>query len=1217
MTHTEVTCYHIHVRLAGGVKETSGSMAPLLITPLYELARDSHVIHRVVRPRCNDKGEVETVLLRENGSERVVVRDRDTIHAFMELQDDSEALDDKNRMCWASFEDVQHSVFCVLASPTQVRLWDSTSFLGGGEGITCHLPFEASSIFPLKTGILVQRRLVGDDQEDDEMAFLSKPVVTPTQLSSLFSLSHPLKTLLPVANSGVLEQLVFVGTANDKQIAVTFHIELRRHAVWVLDDSPMLESFDLARNSDVEGPFVVEESFLRDDGSLYEGLQGVTSRKKALAEALGVGTRKSVDAVLSSPTNFTYGAAPLYPDLSMTLMYEAFHNNSDISKAIFLAGTFLCINTGTELQIWNVSNSEITHTACLPCTWAIPIQCIPPASFQPETDILVLNNSLQLYRGGRFLADVLVIANDYLVAMHDPVGNHFTLELHNGTRLRAELSLTLSPLVERVLKSLEAAVGDELALQIRFDCVRLIRDFANLTNHDPPWAALSCVVKKMLQRSDEQVTASEKSSSWHSLLRSGYHSTYEDQFSVLKYESIASSPLRASSIESISFMTRLSVNPYIQSHIFDAIHLLYEDFKLSMLTKPWCTVVRSLLRSCTTDAMTDFGEHYARDDEILAQAFDNPFNRQMGRRTTFDCPPSIMKWIMQSLNGCSETHKWIKSSLVTSTCPRLTLVHRVYSILASNSSDSFDVWRDEAIVNAMLVSGFDDSHFLQNDFPIGVALPLLEVLARCCCHPGNGELSNLAGKAWKFIGRKDLFKQNQGSERFDHTEELTIKSFEDDHDGLVGIEASHHLRFPNDNRLKEVAHLLRSSRPTFLKVPRAVELSDHDYERLKQERLLTLCRRVLALPLGRGMFTLGTLKPVPAEQLPIPELCLSGRVAPANNTLALDASHSPLDMTVWPNFHNGVAAGLRLPRVGENSSSFKITRSWIIYNKATQGETLESGDPLTHAHGGLLMALGLRGHLSALSMTDIYEYLTQGSVTTSVGVLLGMAANKRGTCDPSVSKMLCLHIPSLLPLSFSSIDVSAPAHAAAVTGIGLLYQGSSHRLMSEFLLNEMARRPANDASTVDREAYALSCGLALGMITLAKGGSGGNAGLADLEIEERLYRYVVGGVDDRANRRRQDIADRRVNTNGTSVGESERCARVHEGETINNDVTAPGALLALGLMYMKSRYVKGSVGRSTIANVLKPLIATKQWQQASRFRTLIFYLNILALIPSC
>lgn len=39
---------------------------------------------------------------------------------------------------------------------------------------------------------------------------------------------------------------------------------------------------------------------------------------------------------------------------------------------------------------------------------------------------------------------------------------------------------------------------------------------------------------------------------------------------------------------------------------------------------------------------------------------------------------------------------------------------------------------------------------------------------------------------------------------------------------------------------------------------------------------------------------------------------------------------------------------------------------------------------------------------------------------------------------------------------------------------------------------------------MDREAYSLSAGLALGMVTLARGSSA--PGLADLRIEDRLLR---------------------------------------------------------------------------------------------------------------
>lgn len=40
----------------------------------------------------------------------------------------------------------------------------------------------------------------------------------------------------------------------------------------------------------------------------------------------------------------------------------------------------------------------------------------------------------------------------------------------------------------------------------------------------------------------------------------------------------------------------------------------------------------------------------------------------------------------------------------------------------------------------------------------------------------------------------------------------------------------------------------------------------------------------------------------------------------------------------------------------------------------------------------------------------------------------------------------------------------------------------------------------------DREGYALACGLSLGMINLGKGASRGMAGVADLKLEQQLYR---------------------------------------------------------------------------------------------------------------
>jgi len=173
----------------------------------------------------------------------------------------------------------------------------------------------------------------------------------------------------------------------------------------------------------------------------------------------------------------------------------------------------------------------------------------------------------------------------------------------------------------------------------------------------------------------------------------------------------------------------------------------------------------------------------------------------------------------------------------------------------------------------------------------------------------------------------------------------------------------------------------------------------------------------------------------------------------------------------------------------------------------------------TPEHAGFLLAMGLQGHLRhGLKKPDVLLYLDAGHNLTTMAILLGEAATHRGTMDLATRKMLCLHIPSLLPQNISEYDHAPAVQNAAVVGIGLLYMGTVHRLMAEFLIGEIGRRPANDRGCVDRESYALSAGMALGMVTLGQGGNvtgvDGHSrykGLSDLRLEDRLHQYMVGG----------------------------------------------------------------------------------------------------------
>lgn len=104
------------------------------------------------------------------------------------------------------------------------------------------------------------------------------------------------------------------------------------------------------------------------------------------------------------------------------------------------------------------------------------------------------------------------------------------------------------------------------------------------------------------------------------------------------------------------------------------------------------------------------------------------------------------------------------------------------------------------------------------------------------------------------------------------------------------------------------------------------------------------------------MLTIASLEPLMAEALPIPPLCLSGRVPPANSILQFDASTAHGDLTLWPDFHNGVAAALRVGPASDSSERddsgglvkrSKITRNWIMYNRtASMGK---AGGDAAHA----------------------------------------------------------------------------------------------------------------------------------------------------------------------------------------------------------------------------------------------------------------------------
>jgi hypothetical protein len=454
------------------------------------------------------------------------------------------------------------------------------------------------------------------------------------------------------------------------------------------------------------------------------------------------------------------------------------------------------------------------------------------------------------------------------------------------------------------------------------------------------------------------------------------------------------------------------------------------------------------------------------------------------------------------------------------------------------------------------------------------------------------------------------------------------------------------LRFGRDKRMRTMARLLRSCRPHFLRTNRQAQDTDHGFMATQQQELFWHARRVCASSIGRGMLTLGSALPTYTDPVFIPVLTVAARTPPNDVLVRLDISNVTTvvaGITEWPEFHNGCAAALRLEApfaqtdffddmksrssLGQRNISSRLMRSWVrshrftgvppdlgavassgasaasglgVISSARSGATpsgLASGVvPPNAAHGGMLMALGMTGALSDMSGGDIYEHLSHTHACTTIGLLLGLAAGRRGSSDPTVHKALILHIPALLPGDVAlhqDLDIPSVVQSCSLIGLGLLHQGSGNRALSDILLAEIGRLPISER-TEDREAYSLCAGLALGLVNLGRGPRQGTLGSTSFslsnegistshsKIDEKLMLYMLGGKD-------PDFSLRPKPETSAASGKPYVWL---EGDKVNITVTSPSAAVALSLIYLRS-------GNLRVASALSPG-STKQSLESIR-----------------
>ncbi|XP_030628160.1 anaphase-promoting complex subunit 1 [Chanos chanos] len=799
----------------------------------------------------------------------------------------------------------------------------------------------------------------------------------------------------------------------------------------------------------------------------------------------------------------------------------------------------------------------------------------------------------------------------HIHALRDPVSNTVTLELSSGSMLRITIpEVATSELVKRCLQAIRFILPKDTAMKVLVKWYNIYNAPGGPSMHLEWNLFVTCFMTLMGYNTERltwtrnlhfevplsPVIAPKKArpadtgsdEDWEHLRGSDYHwqVSMHHVVGVLGLEAIA--PPRG--MENSETTLSLEPSALLFQHIpalFYVLHLLYEDLKLDDLQRGGARDLVGLLQQLARDLqLEEYIDLYWRDYPSFIKTFkescviDQALMEQMNWPPFLTQePPCVLSWLSWCLRG-DEVPPFPYLPVICERTKLLVLSYALYIVGDENGVSDMSKYlrkvsagqkkslsepalRRQSSVKPTpptgnlaekLVVWLASTGFTLKDLesvPFGVALPIRDAIYQCREHP----CSDWSEDVCALIGRQDLTKQAHKVTLIKSKPTMSLgvpldtpvtSEADEEEDGMTDLHPDvTSLIWSQDLRVQEVRRLLQSSRPVRVNVPHLPEVSDHEYIEEKENKLLQLCQRTMALPVGRGLFTLFSYHPVPTEPLPVPKLNLTGRAPPRNTMVDLNSGNIdvPPNMTSWSSFHNGVAAGLKI------APASQVESAWIAYNKPKNAE-------LANEYAGFLMALGLNGHLTKLATLNIHDYLTKGHEMTSIGLLLGVSAAKLGTMDMSITRLLSIHIPALLPPTSTELDVPHSVQVAAVVGIGLVYQGTGHRHNAEVLLAEIGRPPGPEMEyCTDRESYSLAAGLALGMVCL---GHGSNLiGMSDLNVPEQLYQYMVGG------HRRTHAGINREKHKSPSY-------QIKEGDTINVDVTCPGATLALAMIYLKT-----------------------------------------------
>ena len=482
-----------------------------------------------------------------------------------------------------------------------------------------------------------------------------------------------------------------------------------------------------------------------------------------------------------------------------------------------------------------------------------------------------------------------------------------------------------------------------------------------------------------------------------------------------------------------------------------------------------------------------------------------------------DEPVGVFQWFEHALNSKSSERYPSLDVVATldSIAPPSEALQEMAKGLAPRIASLSDMLRATvsftvpATTTVELMAEHGITSEVMDTLPEAFAAPFMEAIARCEREPPTTWSSSLLC----LVGREDLdvtdlrgppsnsrLKTNHAT----HPRDVQTVSHALDHQlhnaktREAGRHAVSQLIFSEDRRLVEATSLMHFNSVQDAECPRQPDWSDAHHFEQQRKAMQWVTIRMIALPAGDAMIHFDSQTPLLTDKYHLPGFSNSCLMQPMGHTLTTDRSGLTEEKVNWAYFHAGVSAGLRISRKVKG-----IDTSWIAFNKPNE---------LTNRHAGLLLALGLGGHLRNLAKWLSFKYLTPKHTMTSVGLLLGLSASYMGTMDGLITRMLSVHITKMLPPGAAELNVSPMTQTAGLMGIGLLYYNTQHRRMSEIMLSEVEHMELEDPDSgpdpLRDESYRLAAGFALGFINLGKGKD--LHGLQGMSLPERLLAVAVG-----------------------------------------------------------------------------------------------------------